>query len=270
MRKSKLALAAIGSLVVAIAISACGDSDNGSSATTGTSTAGGSSTTEAPANSNLPQGSEAVTLDPAEFTTKIDNPHWPMSPGSRWVYRETETNGHITDVVVEVRPETKMIANGIEAVVVRDTAREDGIAIEVTDDWYAQDSAGNIWYLGEETAEYENGKVASRAGSFEAGVDGAQAGIALPGNPESGLSYRQEYDKGNAEDMGAVVTVGQEQVQVPFGYFPDDVVMTRDLVPLEPKVQELKFYAPGIGPVLSVHLDGLGGRSELISYTPGS
>ena len=91
----------------------------------------------------------------------------------------------------------------------------------------------------------------------------------MPANPQPGMSYRQEYLKGVAEDRGAVVTVGQEQVEVPFGFFKKDVLMTRDLVPTEPKVQELKFYAPGVGPLLSVHLDGAGGRAELVSYTPG-
>ena len=141
--------------------------------------------------------------------------------------------------------------------------------MEVTDDWYAQDSDGNVWYLGEATAEYKNGKPTTTAGSFEAGVDGAQAGIAMPANPEPGMAYRQEYYKGVAEDKGAVITVGQEQVEVPFGHFDTDVLMTRDLVPTEPKVQELKFYAPGVGPLLSVHTDGAGGRAELVSYTPG-
>jgi hypothetical protein len=100
-------------------------------------------------------------------------------------------------------------------------------------------------------------------------VDGAEAGIALPVKPEPGLSYRQEYYKGEAEDRGEVVTVGEERVEVPFGFFDRNVLMTRDLVPTEPKVQELKFYAPGIGPVLTVHTDGTGGRGELVSYRPG-
>ena len=104
---------------------------------------------------------------------------------------------------------------------------------------------------------------------FEAGVDGAQAGIAMPANPEPGLAYRQEYLEGEAEDEGAIITVGEEQVQVPFGYYNEGVLMTRDLVPTEPKVQELKFYAPDVGPVLSVHTDGTGGRAELVSYRPG-
>ena len=91
----------------------------------------------------------------------------------------------------------------------------------------------------------------------------------MPGNPEPGLAYRQEYYEGEAEDEGAVITVGEEQVQVPFGYFNEGVLMTRDLAPTEPKVQELKFYAPDVGPVLTVHTDGAGGRGELVSYTPG-
>ncbi len=217
----------------------------------------------------LPRGSEPVTLNPAEFTTQIDNPYWPMKPGSRWTYRETNTKGEREMVVVTVTNKTKRIANGVTARVVRDVVTENGQKIEVTDDWYAQDKGGNIWYLGEATAEYRNGKVANRSGSFEAGVDGAQPGIAMPADPKPGPSYRQEYYKGEAEDRGAIITVGREKVEVPFGFFDKDVLMTRDLVPLEPRVQELKFYAKNIGPVLTVHTDGDGGRGELLRYTSG-
>jgi hypothetical protein len=221
-------------------------------------------------NHGLPQGSEPAMLNPADFTTKIDNPYWPMTPGSQWVYRETDTTGARQKVVITVASTTKKIANGITARVIRDVATEKGAKVEVTDDWYAQDKDGNVWYLGEKTAEYKNGKVASRHGSFEAGVDGAQAGIAMPANPEPGLSYRQEYYKGEAEDKSAVVTIGQERVQVPYGFVNKDVLMTRDLVPLEPRVQELKFYARGVGPLLSVHTDGKGGRAELVSFKRGT
>jgi hypothetical protein len=217
----------------------------------------------------LPRGSESVKLDPVDFSVSIDNPYWPMRPGSKWVYSETDTKGTKQKVVVEVTPKTKMIANGIEARVIRDTVTENGVPVEITYDWYSQDKAGNIWYLGEYVSNYENGKVVDHGGSFEAGVDGAQPGIAMPANPEPGLSYRQEYYKGEAEDKAAVITVGKERVQVPFGYFNKDILMTRDLVPTEPKVQELKFYAPNVGPLLSVHTDGAGGRAELVSYSQG-
>ncbi len=252
------------SIALVVLAAGCGSSAAGDRASSSTGAATGA------AGDRLPEGSEPAKLDPANFTTEIDNPYWPMKPGSRWVYRESDTEGGREKVVVEVTDKTKRIANGVEARVVRDTVSEDGKPVEVTDDWYAQDKAGNIWYLGEATAEYKNGKVANRSGSFEAGVDGAEAGIALPGNPKPGMSYRQEYYKGEAEDKGAVVSVGEEQVEVPFGFYkPEDVLMTRDLVPTEPKVQELKFYARDVGPVLSVHTDGAGGRAELVSYTPG-
>jgi hypothetical protein len=260
-RKRQLATALLGVCFLALANSACG-----AGATADKNH--GASTSGKPG--HLPRGSEPVKLDPANFSTRIDNPYWPMAPGDRWVYRETDTRGAKQKVVVEVTHKTKTIANGVEARVVRDTATENGENTEQTDDWYAQDKAGNIWYMGEATAEYKNGKVETRAGSFEAGVDGAQPGIAMPANPEPGLSYRQEYYKDEAEDRAAVVTVGEERVQVSFGYFHNDVLMTRDLVPTEPKVQELKFYAPGVGLLLSVHTDGAGGRAELVSHTRGN
>jgi hypothetical protein len=257
---------ALAATVALTTLAACG----GGSEETTTQVAVEPSSSAAPG-ADLPKGSEHVELDPAEFTTEIDNPYWPMSPGSRWVYRETDTSGAEERVVVEVTGETKRIANGIEAAVVRDTVTdvETGQPVEVTDDWYAQDAEGNIWYLGEATQEYVNGKPGTRQGSFEAGIDGAEPGIAIPADPQPGMEYRQEYLKGEAEDEGAVITVGDEKVQVPYGFFDEGVVMTRDLVPLEPKVQELKFYAPGVGPVLTVHTDGAGGRGELVSYEPG-
>lgn len=160
-----------------------------------------------------------------------------------------------------------MIANGVEAVVVRDTVSEGGEPVEVTDDWYAQDSEGNVWYLGEDTAEYENGKVVSHAGSFEAGAGGAEAGIPMPANPEVGMAYRQEYLEGEAEDEAVVLSL-DEKAEAPFGYYPK-TLMTKDLVPLEPKVSEHKFYAEGVGLVLALGHSGGAGREELVSFTPG-
>jgi hypothetical protein len=244
---------AIASIVAAVAIVACGDDDgdgNGSPA------------------SDLPQGSEPVDLDPSDFTTEIDNPYWPMTPGSRWVYDEIDEEGNVLKVEVTVTSKTRELANGVEARVVRDVVTEDGEPVEVTDDWYAQDSEGSIWYLGEDTAEYENGKVVTRAGSFEAGVDGAQPGIIMPAKPEVGMQYRQEYYAGEAEDEGEILSLNQ-QVAVPFGRFAE-TLMTRDINPLEPKVNELKFYAPDVGPVLTLDIATVGGaREELVSYTPG-
>jgi hypothetical protein len=233
---------------VAAALAACGD-DGDASAT-----------------ASLPQGSEPVTLDPAELKTEIDNPWWPMRPGSRWVYRETDSEGTEQKVVVTVTDRTKAIANGVEARVVHDVVTEDGVPVEITDDWYAQDAEGNVWYLGEATTEYENGKPVSTAGSFEAGVDGAQAGVIMPADPEPGMTYRQEYYAGEAEDEGEIVSLG-EQAEVPAGHY-GGVLMTKDVNPLEPKVLEFKFYARGVGPVLATSVSGGSDREELVSYRP--
>ena len=212
----------------------------------------------------LPRGDEHVTLDPADFSTRITNPWWPMRPGSRWVYRETDSGGARQKVVVTVTHRTKRIANGVTARIVSDVATEDGEPVEVTDDYYAQDREGNVWYLGEDTAEYERGKVVSREGSFEAGVDGAEAGVIMPARPRPGLRYRQEYYAGHAEDRARIVSL-REQAGVPYGHFRH-VLMIREDNPLEPKALEFKFYARGIGPLLAVSVSGGSDREELVRF----
>lgn len=176
-----------------------------------------------------------------------------MAPGNRWVYRETDTTGAEEGVVVEVTDETKMVANGIEARVVRDTGTKKGVPIEITDDWLAQDAEGNVWYLGEHVTNYKNGKPVDHEGSFEAGVDGARAGIVMPAAPEPGMSCRQEYYAGGDEDEGAIIAVGEEQVEVPFGRFDEGVVMTRDLVPLEPECRSSSSTHRGRHPAQRPH-----------------
>jgi hypothetical protein len=228
--------------------------------------AGGAVAAQGPGG-KLPQGSERVNLDPADFTTKITNPYWPMKPGSRWIYRETDSQGAKQRVVVTVTDRTKKIANGVTARVVHDAVTEGGKPVELTDDFYAQDRAGNIWYLGEATTEYENGKPRSTAGSFEAGVDGAQAGVIMPARPRPGLSYREEYRKGEAEDRARIVSL-REKAEVPAGYYPR-VLMTHNVNPLSPKELEFKFYARGVGPVLTVSVSGGSDREELLSIRKG-
>jgi hypothetical protein len=220
-----------------------------------------------PSPTKLPKGSEPVNLSPADFTTRITNPYWPMKPGSRWVYRETDSAGTKQRVVVTVTNTTKLIANGVTARVVRDVVTEKGQPVEVTDDWYAQDRAGNIWYLGEATTEYENGKPKTTAGSFEAGVDGAQAGVVMPARPRPGLRYRQEYYKGEAEDKARIMSL-REKAEVPFGFFKR-VLMTREVNPLSPRALEFKFYASGVGPVLAISVSGGSDREELVSFKKG-
>ncbi len=211
---------------------------------------------------DLPQGDDPIELDPAGFTTEIDNPYFPLEPGTRWTFREIDEEGKELEVVVTVTTETKMLANGITARVVRDTVVEDGELIEDTFDWYAQDAEGNVWYMGEDTAEFSNGEITTKEGSWEAGVDGAMPGIVMPADPQDGMKYRQEYYEGHAEDNGEVLST-EEMADVPYGHF-DDVVMTKDTIALEPNVLEFKLFAPGVGLVLALGISGGGGREELI------
>jgi hypothetical protein len=202
------------------------------------------------AQAKLPTGGEPAYLDPADFTTRITNPWWPMRPGSRWVYRETTADGARQRVVVTVTRRTKLMANGVTARVVHDVVSQRGRPVEVTDDWYAQDRRGNVWYLGEDTTEYENGRPVSKEGSFEAGVDGAQAGVIMAARPRVGLRYREEYLKGEAEDRASVV------------FRRAGVLMTRNVNPLERGALEYKVYARGVGPILSLGPD----REQLVRY----
>jgi hypothetical protein len=199
----------------------------------------------------------AVGLGGGEDAVRpIDNPYFPLAPGSRWVYRETATDGSKQRVVVKVTHRTRLIANGVRARIVRDTVSERGHVIEDTFDWYAQDAGGNVWYLGEDTKEYENGKVVSTKGSWEAGVNGARGGLIMPAHPRPGMRYRQEYLAGEAEDKARVVSVFE------------DSVLTREWTPLEPKRFEYKLYARGVGTVLELSVPS-GDREELVSFTRG-
>jgi hypothetical protein len=214
------------------------------------------------AKSGLPQGAEPSSLDPADFTTAIDNPYWPMAPGDRLIYRETGDEGVERRVVVTVTPDTKTIM-GIEARVVHDIVSENGSVVEDTFDWYAQDADGNLWYLGEDTKEYENGKLKTTEGSWEAGVDGALPGIIIPADPQPGMIYREEYYKGQAEDGAEILSVNAH-AKVPYGTF-DDVLQTRNFTPLEPNLVEEKFYVRGVGPVLEITVTGGSDRTELLT-----
>jgi hypothetical protein len=207
----------------------------------------------------------APEIDPADFTTRIDNRYWPLQPGTTFVYDGT-SDGEKEHNEVAVTSQTKT-SLGVRCVVVRDTVTVDGELTEDTLDWYAQDKTGNVWYFGEESKSYENGKVASTEGSWEAGIDGAQPGILMPADPKVGDEYRQEYYAGEAEDMAAVLKLGGS-VTVPYGTF-DDVLVTKEWSPLEPDVVEHKTYAPGVGLILSESVQGEQERLELIDIQTG-
>ena len=162
--------------------------------------------------------------------------------------------------------QTKLI-EGITATVVRDTVKLNGEVIEDTFDWYAQDATGRVWYLGEATKEYENGQVVSTEGSWEAGVDGAKAGIIMFAHPEVGETYWQEFYAGHAEDQGKFLTLNTRVATKADAF--KRVRMTEDTTPLHPEIAEIKFYAPGVGIVLEFDLAPETGRTELLRFTAG-
>jgi hypothetical protein len=199
-------------------------------------------------------------FDPANFTDPQPNPYFPLEPGTRTVFE-----GGDERVEVFVTHESRVIA-GVTAIVVTDQVFRNGELIEDTTDWYATDNAGNVWYLGEETAEYENGQVTTTAGSWETGVDGAEPGIIMLADPQAGDIYRQEFFAGEAEDIGQVYALG-ESVTVPAGSYTE-VLVTEDWSLLDPDVHERKWYAPGVGVVFEEVVSGGSGTLELVEVGP--
>jgi len=194
------------------------------------------------------------TIDPAAFSTTVDNPYLPMVPGTRTVY-EAHTPDGLQRTTTEVTRDTKTIM-GVKAVVVHDVVSVDDKTVEDTFDWYAQDRDGNVWYFGEDTkAIHEDGTV-DTTGSFEGGVNGALPGIAMLSRPHAGDEYRQEYAKGVAEDTGEVVSLTGSETTPATGRV-NDLLVTKDADRLDPTAPpENKYYARGIGLILTVEPAG--------------
>jgi hypothetical protein len=201
-----------------------------------------------------------VTIDPADFVAVIDNPFMPLKPGTKVTFDGAER------IEIAVGTETKTIL-GVPTTVVRDQVFSDGELAEDTLDWYAQDRAGNVWYFGEKTAEYDEGKVVSTAGSWEGGVDGAQPGIIMLADPQVGDVYRQEFYEGEAEDLAEVTGVGGS-ITIPFGTFTN-VLVTEEWTPLEPDARERKTYVPGMGVVETRQIKGGDDVTQLSGFKVG-
>jgi hypothetical protein len=252
MREHAFRLGAL--LAVAVALAACGEGDGGP--------AGGSDGGAPEPSIQIPpvDGPYDWTVEATDFVSSVDNPYFPLVPGTTLVYRG-QSEGEREVVTIEVTREMKEIL-GVTCVVVKDTVEIAGKIHELTFDWYAQDVDGNVWYMGEDSKEYEDGKVSSTEGSWEAGVDGALPGVIMPANPEVSLAYTQEHYAGEAEDKGKVVALDRT-VSVPYGSF-DEVLVTEDWTPLEPRFLEHKHYAPGIGVVFEELVKGGDGAIRLV------
>jgi len=203
-------------------------------------------------------------LDPANFSTTIDNPYFPLPVGRTLVYRGVK-DGQTQEDRVTVTDQTKTVAESITARVVTDVATHDGALLEKTSDWYAQDKQGNVWYLGEDTAQYlANGKV-DTSGSWEAGVHDAEPGLVMEANPQIPDSYRQEFLTGQAEDTAWIVDRAGSTT-VPYGTLKN-VLTSLEATRLEPGAYDQKVYAPGIGIAREQALTGPPEFAELVSVS---
>jgi hypothetical protein len=200
---------------------------------------------------------------PGDFVETIDNPYFPLKPGTTFTYRGRQ-DGEPRVVTVHVTHKTKSIA-GVSATVVLDQVLVAGKPEEKTFDWYAQDKRGNVWYLGEDSSDFVKGKWVRSDGSWQTGVAGAKPGIVMEAHPKAGRVYRQEYSAGNAEDMAKVLGKGRSMT-VPFGAF-DGVLETSEWTPLEPGVIEHKYYVSGVGNIGTVMVKGGSETEQLVSLT---
>ena len=215
-------------------------------------------------------------IDPLQIGVTVDpNPWFPLVQGNTWTYEGTfEEDGEMIteNIVVTVLNETKFV-DGIACVVVQDVVTVDGELVEDTDDWFAQDVDGNVWYCGEEVKDYEffDGdepslpELVSDDGSFKAGRDGDKGGVLLPSVPVIGDLFRQELSVGNAEDVVEILATDGDETSVAASCNAACLV-TYDFSPLDPEAQENKYYVPDIGLIAEIDLT-TGERVELIEYT---
>jgi hypothetical protein len=198
-------------------------------------------------------------IDAANFVAVVDNPYFPLAPGT--TYRFVEKSGKDTaETEMTVTHDTKRVM-GVVCIVVHSIVRERGAVAEETDDWFAQDKQGNVWYFGEDTRETHGGKF-STEGSWEAGEGKNQPGLVMPSAPAPGKPFRQEYSPNNAEDMAQIMAV-KEAMTVPAGSF-SDCVRTKEWSLLSAG-SEKKWYARGVGCIREVSPEG--DVNELISVT---
>jgi hypothetical protein len=214
-------------------------------------------------------------IDPRQIGIgAMPNPYFPLVQGNVWIYEGTSTeDGEVLteNITITVTDKIKLI-NGVLCLVVRDVVTIDGELVEDTDDWFAQDNSGDIWYCGEEVKDYETfeddqpalPELISDDGSFKAGRDGDKGGVLLPVSPVVGEIFRQELSIGNAEDIIEVIGIDGDEVS-PFVNCNGACLVTRDFSPLDPGVEENKYYVPGVGLVLEINLE-TGDRVELIEF----
>jgi hypothetical protein len=202
-------------------------------------------------------------IDPANFVATVDNPLWPLVPGTAFHYRGARGTVPQTDDEFVTHRMIDLI--GVKCTVVRDTVSEHGRPVERTLDFYAQDKQGNVWYMGEDSFEREHGHFAKAGDSWRSGVNGGEPGIIMPAHPQPGDFYRQEYyPPGKALDEARVLGY-QGPFQVPYGSFKQALV-TSEYSPLEPQTEQ-KYYVAGVGEISEKVVKGHREEFQLVAIT---
>jgi hypothetical protein len=201
---------------------------------------------------------------PSRFGPDVTNPWFPLQPGTTYTYRGLDEGDPVRDVVF-VTNRTRVI-DGVRTRDVFDRLFQGGALVERTHDYYAQDSCGNVWYFGEDTAELNKaGTVTSTEGSWQSGVNGAEPGVFMQARPHLGRHFRQEWLAGHAEDVFVVVDLSTS-VHVPAGTY-SDALRTEETDALEPGVLDNKWYAKGVGDVRELTVHGPQEKLDLVSIT---
>jgi hypothetical protein len=209
-----------------------------------------------------PGASYHPTYDGEDFTANVDNPFFPLEVGTTWNYTGTKDGKQAVNRVWSSAA-TRTI-DGVPTRVVQDRLYLDGRLAERTADYYTQDRCGNVWYFGEETtALASDGTLSDTAGSWLAGKDGAQPGLYMLASSHVGQKFRQEWYRGEAQDVFRVVDLAAP-ITVSAGAYARSL-RTDEFTSLEPDVLDNKYYIAGIGQVLELAVKGPTERLELVS-----
>jgi len=205
-------------------------------------------------------------INAENFTTNIDNPFFPLQPGTTFIYKGSKEGSKQRDEFAVT--DRTVVIDGVTCRVVHDKVFMQGVLQEDTFDYFAQDVDGNVWYFGEDTEELDSkGRVVSTEGTWRAGVDGAQPGVIMEAHPKVNDHYFQEVAAPIAQDEAIVLNL-HEIVAVPFGKFTN-CLQTKEFTQLEPGNIEHKFYARGVGFILGVVVKGGKERLALVNIVRG-
>ena len=213
------------------------------------------------AETSAESGRYAPTINRGDFTPAVTNKYFTLKPGTKFLFKNKSGSERIEVAVTDEKKEVM----GVTTIVVRVKEWKRDMLVEETSDWYAQDKSGTVWYFGEAVDNYKDGKLADHKGSWEAGVDGAMPGVIMLGEPRVGQTYRQEYYKGKAEDMGTIVAL-DAAVAVPFGRF-EECLQVKDWSRVE-QGTEYKYYCPAVGFLTMEESTGGGDKLELVETKP--